>query len=162
MGGRVSGTEVVTARSVFTDKEIAYLTGQQIGRLATVGADCQPHNVPVGVHYNAELDTIDIGGMNLGASRKYRDVLGNPRVSFVVDDVESFDPWVARGIEIRGRARTCTGGAAAGFAADEMIRVVPTRIISWGIEDHWSAGYHARDVDVGAGLDEVGAGTGGE
>ncbi|MGW4940920.1 PPOX class F420-dependent oxidoreductase [Actinoplanes sp. NPDC004185] len=137
--------------TAFTVREIAYLTTQPIGRLATVGAHGQPHNVPVGVHYNAELDTIDIGGMNLPASRKYRDVLVNERVSFVVDDVVSTDPWEARGIEIRGRASVCGGGRRLHFPGDELIRVSPLRIISWGIEDHWSAGFHARDVTAHVG-----------
>ncbi|RBQ20509.1 PPOX class F420-dependent oxidoreductase [Spongiactinospora rosea] len=136
---------------MFTDKEIAYLNGQRIGRLATAGADGAPHNVPVGVHYNAELDTIDIGGFALAGSRKYRDVLANPKVAFVVDDVVAFDPWVARGIEIRGLATAyAEGGRAAGFPAEELIRIVPTRIVSWGIEAHWQTGFHSRRVPAQA------------
>ena len=43
----------------FTPNEIEYLGGQRLGRLATVGADGEPHSVPVGFHYNAALGTID-------------------------------------------------------------------------------------------------------
>src|SRR5579862_7199705 len=32
--------------SAFTDQEIEYLAGQRLGRIATVGADGQPHVVP--------------------------------------------------------------------------------------------------------------------
>jgi len=48
--------------SVFTNEEIEYLNSQLLGRLATVGPDGQPHAVAVSFRYNAQLDTIDIGG----------------------------------------------------------------------------------------------------
>jgi len=61
--------------SVFTEAELRYLTGgQQLGRIATVGADGTPHVVPVGWIYNAASDTIDVGGHELERSKKFRDV----------------------------------------------------------------------------------------
>jgi pyridoxamine 5'-phosphate oxidase family protein len=60
--------------SAFTPAEIAYLQSQRLGRLATVGPDGQPHVVPVGFHYNPELDTIDIGGHDFAKRKKFRDV----------------------------------------------------------------------------------------
>ena len=48
--------------SVFTANELEYLRQQRLGRLATVEASGAPHVVPVGFRYNAETDTIDIGG----------------------------------------------------------------------------------------------------
>lgn len=48
--------------SVFTDVERAYLDGQRLRRLATVGADRMPHVVPTRFRYNPQHDTIDIGG----------------------------------------------------------------------------------------------------
>ncbi len=50
--------------SAFTPPEIQYLTGQGLARLATVGSDGQPHMVPVTFTFNAEEDTIDVGGVN--------------------------------------------------------------------------------------------------
>ncbi len=47
--------------SAFTEKEIEYLWGQRLGRLATVNGEGEPHVVPVGFRYNADLDAIDIG-----------------------------------------------------------------------------------------------------
>jgi pyridoxamine 5'-phosphate oxidase family protein len=74
--------------SAFTAPEIEYLKSQRIGRLATVASDGQPHVVPVGFRYNPEEDAIEIGGHGGFAKRKkFRDVLQNPRVAFVVDDV---------------------------------------------------------------------------
>jgi pyridoxamine 5'-phosphate oxidase family protein len=85
----------------FTNEEIAYLNSQRVGRLATSGADGQPHVVPVVFRYNPKEDAIEIGGHGGFAKRKkYRDVLHNPRVAFVIDDLASVNPWMPRGIEI--------------------------------------------------------------
>jgi pyridoxamine 5'-phosphate oxidase family protein len=122
--------------SVFSPAEIAYLQSQRLGRLATVGADGQPHVVPVAFRYNPDRDTIDIGGHGFATRKKFRDVRHNPRVAFVVDDVPSISPWRARGIEVRGEAAVLdTGGEQIlpGFDP-EMFRVRPRRIVSWGIK----------------------------
>jgi len=122
--------------SIFTPAEIAYLKGQRLGRVATVGASGQPHVVPVGFRYNAEEDSIDIGGHGFAKSKKFRDAQANPRVAFVVDDLASVSPWRPRGIEVRGRADVLTsGGEAFGRGYDAQIfRVRPRRIVSWGLE----------------------------
>ena len=121
--------------SVFTEEEIEYLKSQLLGRLATGGPDGQPHLVPVGFRYNAELDTIDIGGHDFARRKKYQDVQRNPRVAFLVNDLASVNPWRVRGIEVRGEAKVVTSGGEAlgpGFAPD-MFRIRPRRIVSWGI-----------------------------
>jgi len=122
---------------MFTPAEIAYLQSQRLGRLATVGPDGQPHVVPVSFRCNAAHDAIEIGGHGgFTRRKKYRDILHNPRVAFVVDDLLSVNPWTVRGMEIRGRAEVlATGGTALGPGFDpEMIRIKPARIISWGID----------------------------
>ncbi len=133
---------------MFTDAEIAYLATQRLGRLATVGPDGSPHNVPVGFRYNADLGTIDIGGQALGVSRKFRDVQRESRVAFVVDDLASADPLRRRGIEIRGNAEALDeGGHAMGpYFGAELIRIHPTRVISWGVDGATYGPLHARDV----------------
>ena len=120
--------------SNFTPAEIEYLKSQRLGRLATVNSKGEPHVVPVGFRYNAELDTIDIGGRNIAPTRKYRDAARQGRVAFVVDDV--LPPWKPRGIEIRGHAEVLpTGGQEiVSSFAPEIIRVYPIRIIGWGID----------------------------
>ncbi|MDG6101798.1 PPOX class F420-dependent oxidoreductase [Dactylosporangium aurantiacum] len=123
----------------FTAKEVQYLRSQQLGRLATVGADGTPHNVPVGYRYNADLGTIDITGRDLRRSRKYRDVQAGSRVAFIVDDLPSTAPIVARGLEVRGTAEALTGD-------EDLIRVRPVRIVTWGIEADWQAGPTGRTV----------------
>jgi pyridoxamine 5'-phosphate oxidase family protein len=122
--------------SRFSSAQIAYLAEQRLGRLATAGADGRPHVVPVSYRYNAELDAIDIGGYNFGARKKYRDVQANPWAALVVDDLLSADPWRPRMLEVRGPAEALrTGGAELrpGFA-EELIRLYPGRINSFGIE----------------------------
>lgn len=127
---------VVRQMAAFSETEIAYLRGQRIGRLATVGADRQPHVVPVGFRYNPDEDAIEIGGHG-GFSRrkKWRDVLANPQVAFVVDDIASVQPWSVRGIEIRGVAETLERGGKEIVASfdDEMFRIRPRRVRSWGL-----------------------------
>jgi pyridoxamine 5'-phosphate oxidase family protein len=112
--------------SVFTDEERTYLEEPKLGRLATVGPDGQPHVVPVGFRYNAELDAVDIGGRALDRTKKFRDVKANPRVALVVDDV--LPPWRPRSVEIQGRAEALGEGDAA------LIRITPGRIIARGLD----------------------------
>lgn len=136
--------------SAFTDAEIEYLCGQRLGRMATVGADGAPHVVPVGFRYNPDTDTIDIGGHELGRTKKWRDLHCDPRIAFVVDDV--LPPWRPRLVEVRGVATLLTAGGAAigrGFAS-ELIRIAPARIVTYGVnEGDTSRTYRVggRDVD---------------
>jgi len=125
--------------SVFTEEEIDYLRSQRSTRLATVGKDGQPHVTPVTFHFNPDEDTIDVGGMNFGATKKWRDAKRNPRVTMLVDDVLS-NPRRARALEVRGEAEAHeTGGEAINPRfprfAPEFIRIRPTRIVSWGLEE---------------------------
>ena len=115
--------------------EIAYLGTQRLGRLATARPDGTLQNSPVGFFYNVALDTIDIGGRDMAASRKYRNVAANGRVAFVVDDLASVQPWVVRCLEIRGVAEALEepGDSAVRFGGP-IIRIHPRRIISWGID----------------------------
>src|SRR5207245_8153772 len=106
--------------SAFTPAEIAYLRGQLLGRLATVGPNGQPHVVPVAFRYSGETDAIDIGGYDFAKRKKYRDVRGNPRVALVIDDVPSVNPWGARGMGMGGVA----GGMVWG-GGRLMSRLVP-------------------------------------
>jgi len=121
----------------FTEKETEYLHGQRLGRLATVGPDGAPHVIPVGFRLDAEGRVIEIGGHGLSGSKKWRDLNGNPRIALVVDDLASVDPWTPRGIEVRGRAELHNEGGAVKFGPrwdEAWIRIVPQRIVSWGIE----------------------------
>lgn len=140
--------------STFTPAEIEYLHGQPLGRLATIGADGRPHVMPVGLFYDPETESIVVGSAaDMVASKKFRDVRGNPEVAMVVDDLAAVEPWTPRGIEIRGRAETFTEGGeemgrslGAGFPFHPAwIRIRPSRVLTWGI-DGSSYQLTARDV----------------
>ena len=122
--------------SHFTDKEIDYLRSQRLARMATVGSDGSPHVVPVGYRFDADAGAIEIGGHGLSGSKKWRDLQANPRIAVAIDDLVSVNPWTPRGIEVRGRAELHTaGGEKFGPGWDSAwIRIVPERILSWGIE----------------------------
>jgi pyridoxamine 5'-phosphate oxidase family protein len=121
--------------ALFTERELEYLREQRLGRLATVRPDGTVQNNPVGFGYNEKLGTIDIGGRDMAASRKFHNVAAGSKVSFVVDDIASFDPWTVRCLEIRGDAEALTEPTdSAGNLAGPIIRVHPRRILSFGVD----------------------------
>src|SRR5437763_5199224 len=133
-GKHSRGSSAMPVMSVFTDKERDYLAGQRLGRIATVGPDGQPHVVPTSFRYNPEQDTIDVGGLRMSQTKKLRDVQRTGRASIVVDDV--LPPWQPRMIEIRGTAAVVPEGGKAlnERFEDTIVRIRPTRIISFGID----------------------------
>jgi pyridoxamine 5'-phosphate oxidase family protein len=123
-----------TGTAALGDAERAYLRTQRLGRLATVDAKGRPQANPVGFFVRAD-GTVDIGGYRMGATKKWRNVGGNPYVSLVVDDLASVSPWRVRGVEIRGEAEQVVGPHEHGAGmSDELIRIRPYRIISWGLD----------------------------
>ncbi|HEY2764329.1 MAG TPA: PPOX class F420-dependent oxidoreductase [Pseudonocardiaceae bacterium] len=129
-----------------TSEERDYLASQPLGRLATRRPDGSLQNNPVGFRYNEETGTIDIGGLALGATRKFHNVAANGVVALVVDDLVSRNPWTVRGVEIRGDAEALVDQQPmSGHTSPEIIRIHPRRVISWGIGTE--PGMHGRDVD---------------
>lgn len=84
-GVDISMTMLTTAQS-------EYLAGQRLGRIATAGADGKPHVVPTSFRHNSQLGTIDVGGLHVATTKKYRDVQANPWAAIVIDDLVSTDP----------------------------------------------------------------------
>ncbi|ROO84776.1 pyridoxamine 5'-phosphate oxidase family protein [Actinocorallia herbida] len=126
----------------FTAEELRYLAGQRLGRLATLAADGTLQNNPVGFTVHEAEGYIEIGGYDMGKSRKFLNIQKNPEVSLVIDDIASLDPWEVRGIEIRGRAEPVTGierGPSESYLSAEAIRIHPRRIRSWNLEGSSSA-----------------------
>jgi len=136
---------------VFTPAERAYLASQRLGRLSTIGPDGGPQTRPVAFRVNDD-GTIDIGGPANAATRKFRNILERPQVSIVIDDLmpdgpDEIKPGYGRGVEVRGRAEAVTvavSPVAPGFFSTEVIRIHPTRVISWMLEREREI--HARDV----------------
>ncbi len=110
----------------FSEKEAEYLAEQRLGRIATASPGLEPHVVPVGFEFDGSY--IYFGGWNLERSLKFRNIMQNNRVAFVVDDLVSTRPWRVRGIEIRGFAEKveCEEGRVC-------VRITPTRKVSWGL-----------------------------
>lgn len=137
----------------FTPAEMTYLASQRLGRLATVNPQGDLHVVPVGFRYNADQDTIDIGGHNIVPSRKYREAVRHGRVAFVVDDV--LPPWKPRLVEVRGTVQALPDGGKEinQDFAPAILRITPTYIVSMGVNDdivHPGQGrvqYHGRPVE---------------
>jgi pyridoxamine 5'-phosphate oxidase family protein len=121
--------------SSFTTAEIEYLQSQRLGRLATVNQKGDLHVVPVGFRYNPEHDTIDIGGLDIVPSKKYREALRHGRVAFVVDDV--LPPWKPRFVEVRGTVQAFPEGGkeiVKDFVPD-ILRITPTYVVSLRINN---------------------------
>jgi len=132
--------------SIFTTNELQYFTEQRIGRLATVDEQGGPHVVPVGFHYSAESDTVEIGGHNFAQTRKWRDIKRHTRVAFVIDDV--LPPWQPRSVEILADAERLEAGGekfGPGYSA-EFLRLHPVRVIAWGLDPE---GHTSRAVANG-------------
>jgi pyridoxamine 5'-phosphate oxidase family protein len=120
---------------IFTQAELDYLATQRIGRLATVSPDGQVQNNPTNFFLDAGSGAIVIGGGALGGTKKFRNVQQGSTVAFVVDDVATIDPWAPRGIEIRGTAVALTDHEPPlPYLSREIIKITPTRIISWGLD----------------------------
>jgi len=111
----------------FNEAEAEYLAENFIGRVATSSPSGQPHVVPVG--YRFDGTDITFGGWNLAKSLKFRNLMSNEKVAFVVDDIVSTKPWKVRGVEIRGRAEIASSKDGV-----SMIRIIPLNIRSWGLE----------------------------
>ncbi|GAA4098398.1 PPOX class F420-dependent oxidoreductase [Nonomuraea soli] len=119
----------------FTEEELAYLRSQPLARLATLAPDGeQPDVMPVAFEFDGEHFWVGGSGPSVLATRKVRNVqAGRHAVALVVDDMVSFDPFVARGIRIYGRAEPPVervGMMGPGF----YVRITPTVSWSWNLE----------------------------
>jgi pyridoxamine 5'-phosphate oxidase family protein len=118
------GTE--SPMDVFTPAELNYLrSAEGLARIATVGPDGIPHVTPVGWSVSADQRAIEVGGKNLSATKKFRDIARTGHAALVIDEV--LPPWQPQGIEVRGHADAITDPRP-------LIRLHPRRIHSWGFE----------------------------
>ncbi len=119
----------------FTSAELDYLRSQLLGRLATVDPSGVPQNNPVGFVIDEDAGQVLIGGFQMGDSRKFRNVQRNPSAAFVVDDLVSTNPWVVRGVELRGSAEALVDvDPPRRGMSREVIRITPLWIGSWGLD----------------------------
>lgn len=113
----------------FTPQETEYLRSQPLARLATRSSSGQPDVVPVAFEFDGECFWVGGSGASVLATRKVRNVVdGNREVALVVDDMVSFDPFVARGIRIYGRAESPVERVGM-VGPGHYVRITPT--VSW-------------------------------
>ena len=113
--------------SAFTSAEVEYLRSQPIMRFASASSDGRPDVAPV--VFELDGDDVLTAGFDITHTVRYRNIQSNPRVSVVVDDLASINPWSPRGIKIIGTAMIEESDGSPRF------RISPTVIISWAIND---------------------------
>jgi pyridoxamine 5'-phosphate oxidase family protein len=74
-----------------------------------------------------------VTGFNMATRQKFRNVRRYGRAALVVDGIASASLWRVRFLEIRGTAEAIP--APGGSAGEALIRIHPTRIFSFGIEE---------------------------
>jgi pyridoxamine 5'-phosphate oxidase family protein len=117
---------------MFSEQELAFLQAQRIARIATVAPDGQPTADAVGFSFDGKR--FYIGGFNIQATRKYKNIVaGNKKVSLVIDELKSDQPWQALGIRVEGEAAVAE--TQAHFGPGIYLVITPKVSWSWGIED---------------------------
>jgi pyridoxamine 5'-phosphate oxidase family protein len=117
----------------FTAEEIAYLRSQPIARVATVSDDGQPDVVPLAFEFDGTYFWVGGTGPSVAGTRKFRNVrAGNHKVSLAIDDMVSFEPFIARSMRIYGLAEEPierVGMVGPGI----YMRITPTISWSWNL-----------------------------
>lgn len=117
---------------MFSEAELNYLKSQRLARLATVSPKGQPTADAVGFEFDGAR--FYIGGLNLPGTRKYKNVIaGNTKVSLIIDDLESVQPWKPRQIKVHGLAEVVERDGQ--FGHKEYLAITPTVSWSFGIEE---------------------------
>jgi len=114
----------------FSAKEIEYIKSQRLARVGTASKDGVPDVAPVGYDFDGHY--FYVGGLHLTKTHKYKNVIKNPQVSFVIDDLKSIEPWRPRFLKIFGTSDLVTRNGYLGQAT--YIRINPQRKTSWGLD----------------------------
>ncbi|WP_367322292.1 PPOX class F420-dependent oxidoreductase [Streptomyces sp. HUAS ZL42] len=118
----------------FSDEEITYLRSHSLARLASLCAEEQPDVVPVALEFDGTHFWVGGPRAEVLRTRKFRNIAGGRRkVAFVVDDLDSIDPFVARGIRVYGEADGPVereGMVGRGY----YLRITPTVSWSWNLK----------------------------
>jgi pyridoxamine 5'-phosphate oxidase family protein len=132
-------TTASARRTTLTEWEVAYLSSQRLGRIATVDPRGRPRLVETGFNVHPTRGTIELGGFDLSSTQRVKDIRSNPYVSLIVDDVDlSSGTWDARGVEIRGTAVFHPVGTPSTLARSVSrggwMELTPDYVRSWGLE----------------------------
>ncbi len=116
---------------MFSEREAAFVRSQRLLRLATVAADGQPDADVVAFEWDGRRFVI--GGHQLERSRKFKNVAdGHRKVSLILDDLASVQPWRPRGIKIHGIATPVE--QVGRFGLGHYLTIEPLVSWSWGLD----------------------------
>ena len=108
----------------FTEREYRYLMERSLARIALVCEDSQPHIIPVIYEFDGQY--LYLSGWNLQYNPTFQ-ALDEEKITMLVDDLESVNKLVPRGIEVTGTVTT--------KQKDEKLylRITPVAKTSWGL-----------------------------
>ena len=130
---------------MFDEDEAQFLRSQPVARLATVSpiGQCDADVVEFSLVEGAFL----IGGHNLSASRRFRNIAaGGDKVSLIIDDPGASDRRAARGIKVYGVAAIESREGPSGRG--EYIVIRPRTSWTWGIGDSATPGSKPRRMKM--------------
>jgi len=136
---------------MFSNAEIDYLKSQRLARIATASAKGVPEVSPVGFEFDGNYFWVGSHSQDIFArTRRYRNITGgNARVSIVIDDLLSVDPWRPRGIKVSGTAEVMEHDGM--FGKGRYLRITPKVSVSWGLEPpskaQWTSTKRWRKAD---------------
>ena len=119
---------------MFSKAELDYLKTQRLARVASASTKGTPEVSPVGFEFDGKYFWIGSHSQSIFfGTRRYRNLTtGSGRVSLVVDDLVSVDPWRPRGIKVSGKAEVMDHSGM--FGPGKYFRITPFVTTSWGIE----------------------------
>ena len=119
---------------MFSELEAKYLKTQRLARIATASSKGTPEVSPVSFEFDGRHFWVGSHSQDIFPNtRRYKNIVsGNKRVSIVVDDLVSVDPWKPRGVKVSGTAEIKEHKGI--FGAGKYIRITPAVSVSWGIE----------------------------
>lgn len=120
--------------TVLSDPEIQYLKTQRLARIATASSQGEPEVSPVAFEYDGKYFYVGSHDQSIFfKTQRYKNIKnGNTRVSLVIDNLQSIDPWKPRAVKVRGTAEVVEHDGI--FGKGKYLRITPRASISWGIE----------------------------
>jgi pyridoxamine 5'-phosphate oxidase family protein len=111
-----------------------YLKNHRYARIAAALPRSVPEVFPMGFRLDEKYFWVGSHSQEIfPRTRRYRNITsGNDRVSLVVDDLASVNPWRPRGIKVSGKAEVRDHDGI--FGKGRYIRIAPILTSSWGIE----------------------------
>jgi pyridoxamine 5'-phosphate oxidase family protein len=136
--------EPVSGETVLSAPEGEYLKNQRLARIATTSPQGEPEVSPVAFEYDGKYFYVGSHDQSIFfKTRRYKNIKkGNARVSLVIDDLQSVDPWRPRGIKVRGTAEVVEHDGM--FGKGSYLRINPQVTMSWGIEPARDGQWYSR------------------